>query len=83
VQDKLKFACHACQSTGHGTAMCPQYDHTPSEKKNAVNSNSVFSTLIPTIMSIINIEVSRAGKTVVVPFLIDTGAQCSYIASEN
>jgi hypothetical protein len=33
-------------------------------------------------MSIINIEVSRDGKTVVAPFLIDTGAQSSYISDD-
>jgi hypothetical protein len=39
-----------------------------------------MSSLDPKMMTVTNIEVSQAGKTVVVPFLIDTGVQSSCIS---
>jgi hypothetical protein len=52
--------------------MCPLYDHTPSGIKNLINSNYILCSVDPNMLPVINIKVSRAGKTVVVPFLIDT-----------
>jgi hypothetical protein len=59
--------------------MCPLYNHTPSGIKNLISSNYIVSSVDPKMLPVINLKVSRAGKTVVVPFLIDTGAQSSYI----
>lgn len=60
--------------------MCPLCDHTPADIKNLINSNHIVSSNAPKLLPLINLKVIRTGKFAMVPFMIYTGTQASFLA---
>ena len=73
--NEMYYPCNVCQNRTHASVMCPTYK-CPESSSVTASCSSANSVLLP----VVNVTFSRGSNKVVLPCLIDTGSQVSYLS---